>query len=85
MATNFHQHHGVVHGNMIRLDEEIGLPDGQEVSVTLRPVETSESRLAAGESLRRAFGGWAEDADELNEYLDWNRRRRKMSRAETDP
>ena len=29
---------GIVHGKVIELDQEPGLPDGQEVSVTLRPI-----------------------------------------------
>jgi hypothetical protein len=29
---------GIVHGKVIQLDQEPGLPDGQEVSVTLQPI-----------------------------------------------
>ena len=28
--------------------------------------------------LRRSFGGWAEDAEELDKYLEWNRQQRKI-------
>ena len=31
--------------------------------------------------LRRSFGGWAEDAEELDKYLEWNRQQRKMGAA----
>ena len=34
------------------------------------------------EGLRRSFGGWAEDADELENYLDWTRQYRKIRRPE---
>ena len=34
--------------------------------------------------LRRSFGVWAEDADELDKYLEWNRQQRKISRREID-
>ena len=126
---------GVIHGRTIELRSEPGLPDGQEVSVEIRPVDEAplwlerlvvdpsvrpgkfvvkETRLLAEDlaglveegrtdaellglyqeltpedvaairqyaavpsGLRRAFGGWAEDADELNEYLDWTRRQRR--------
>jgi uncharacterized protein (DUF433 family) len=34
------------------------------------------------EGLRRSFGGWAEDAEELDKYLDWTRQQRKVRRAE---
>jgi uncharacterized protein (DUF433 family) len=30
--------------------------------------------------LRRSFGAWAEDGAELDEYLEWNRQRRKVGR-----
>jgi hypothetical protein len=43
---------------VIELTEDSGLPDGQEVSVVLRPVEEAHAR---GEGLKRAFGGWAEN------------------------
>jgi len=69
---------GVVRGRMIELDHEPGLPDGEKVTVTVRP---SENRLPPGEGLRRAFGGWAEDAEELDAYLEWNRQQRKLPRG----
>lgn len=145
---------GVVHGRLIELDDEPGLPDGQTVSIELRPldepanaqgtanipgVETWMSRLvydsaidplerivkgtrlqvealvaelergrSDGElmktypeltpedvlalrnyarcpvGLRRCFGAWAEEADELDKYLEWNRQQRKISRREIE-
>ena len=76
---------GVIHGKTIELAEEAGLPDGQEVAVSLRPVEPGQPPLPAGEGLRRAFGGWAEDAEELDQFLAWNRQQRKINRPEIDP
>ncbi len=76
---------GIVHGKTIELDEETGLPDGQPVTVSLHPVTQGQKRLPPGEGLRRAFGGWADDAEELDEYLDWNRQQRKVSRPEIEP
>jgi uncharacterized protein (DUF433 family) len=129
---------GVIHGRTIELQSEPGLPDGQEVSVEIRPVDEAPlwlerlvvdpsvrpgklvvkgTRLLAEDlaglveegrtdaelaeqyqeltpedmaairqyaavpsGLRRAFGGWAEDANELDEYLDWTRRQRTIGR-----
>jgi len=51
----------------------------------VQPVEAGEQRLPPGEGLRRAFGGWAKDAKELDAYLEWNRQQRKMSRPEIAP
>jgi len=38
------------------------------------------ANLEPGEGLRRSFGAWAEDAEELDAYLETNRRRRKLGR-----
>jgi hypothetical protein len=78
---------GVIHGKTIELDREPGLPDGQEVEVTvtvLRAPDHGEG-LPAGEGLQRSFGAWAEDAVELDEYLEWSRRQRKIGRPELEP
>ena len=68
---------GIVHGKIIELDQELGLPEGQPVEVTVQPVPLAN---AAGESLQRAFGGWSDEADELDEFLKWNRNQRKQGR-----
>jgi hypothetical protein len=71
---------GVVHGKTIELSEEPGLPEGQAVAVTLEPLAVKE---APGEGLRRAFGAWAEDGEELDRFLEWNRQQRKLGRRGT--
>jgi hypothetical protein len=48
---------GIVHGKTIELEQEPGLPDGQEVSVVVHPLETAERRLPPGEGIRRSAGG----------------------------
>jgi hypothetical protein len=73
---------GFVRGKTIELDDDTGLPDGQKVAVTVRPLTCDQQTLTAGEGLKRAFGGWADDAEDLDEFLEWNRRHRKVSRAE---
>lgn len=72
---------GIVHGKTIELPQETGLPEGQEVTVTL---ETARSNESAVEALRRSAGGWADDAQELDKYLEWNRQQRKASRRDLD-
>jgi hypothetical protein len=63
--------HGRAHGKIIELDEDLGVPDGQEVRVTVEPVPAPEpGQLPPGEGLRRAFGAWAGDADELDKFLE---------------
>ena len=34
--------------------------------------------------LRRSFGAWADDAEELDKYLEWNRQQRKVDRREIE-
>jgi hypothetical protein len=41
------------------------------------------AKVPAG--LRTFFGGWAEDAEELDKYLEWNRQQRELSREEIEP
>lgn len=36
------------------------------------------------EGLRRSFGGWVDDAEELDQYLDWTRQQRKLRRPEIE-
>ncbi len=141
---------GVIHGRVIELDRDLGLPDGQAVTVsleyaTIAPPEpipedipraelwldrlvfdssvlpgvrivkgtnlaaeslvteigqgTSDDSLLrahqeltaedlealrvyarAPEWVRRTAGAWAEDADDLGEYLEWTSRQRKIGR-----
>lgn len=71
---------GVIHGKTIELEEEPGLPDGQPVSVMVQPL--SEQRLPPGEGIRRSAGAWADDAEELDRFLEWNRQQRKIGRRE---
>ena len=82
MSSTLNSVRGVIHGKTIELAQEPGLAKGQEVIVTLKPVEPNELRLPPGEGLRRAFGGWAEDADELDKFLEEARRARKRNRPE---
>jgi len=74
---------GVVHGKTVELESDPGLPEGQHVTVTLLPLPLDQSHIP-GEGLRRAFGAWAEDANALDEYLEWNRQQRKLGRLDLE-
>ena len=71
---------GTVCGKVVQLNQESGLPDGHQVQVVLRPLEKPLADLAPGEGLRLSAGGWAEDAEELDKFLEWNRLQRKVPR-----
>jgi len=76
MAKSLMTLNGVVHGKTVAFDREIGLPDGQRVTVTVTP------HTAGGdvESLRRAFGGWSDDPSGLDDFLEHVRASRKFDR-----
>jgi hypothetical protein len=67
---------GIVRGKTIELDQALGLPDGQTVAVTV------VASAPAGDGLRRAFGSWAEDGTELDEFLKQVRLDRKQQREQ---
>jgi uncharacterized protein (DUF433 family) len=74
-------------GDLVELVEE-GRSDDELRS--LHPDLTPEdvdavrryAKVPAG--LRMSFGGWAEDAEELDKYLAWTRQNRKLSRREIE-
>jgi len=74
---------GTIHGKTIELEAESGLPEGQQVTVRLEPVPqeqtTPEDPL---EALKRAAGGWSDDPEGLERFLEWNRQQRKLNRRE---
>ena len=80
MTINSNTIRGVVHGKMIELDEDTGLPDGQHVRVTVQPVTGVERGWPPGEGIRRSAGAWADDPQGLDKYLEWSRLQRKISR-----
>jgi hypothetical protein len=69
MTTNATSYFGTVHGTTIELGAETGLPDGSPVRVTVQPENDDSDGLPQGEGLRRAFGAWADDAEELEAFL----------------
>jgi hypothetical protein len=79
---------GIMHGRTIELESELGLPDGQPVTVVVQPENASvgeNSTTLSGASLRRAFGAWREDAKDVDEFLEWNRSQRRTDRSEIAP
>jgi hypothetical protein len=85
LATRSTTLKGVVHGKTIELDEDVGLPEGQAVSVILQPLPQQDQRLPPGEGIRRSAGAWADDPEGLDEYLTWLRQEREHDRTPIDP
>jgi hypothetical protein len=67
---------GTVRGKVIELEQESGLPDGQQVAVALLPL------FPLGEGIRRSAGAWADAGAELDLWLDETLRSRQQDRAE---
>jgi len=83
----------VVKGTRLLVDDLVQLVEEGRTDAELRQLhpELTGNDLEAVRhyarvplGLRRSFGGWAEDADELDEYLEWTRQQRKVSRPEIE-
>jgi uncharacterized protein (DUF433 family) len=81
----------VIKGTRLLADDLVRLVEERRNDLELRqlhPELTSAdweairqyARVPAG--LRQSFGGWAEDAEELDKYLEWTRQQRKVRRRE---
>ena len=63
---------GIMHGKLIELQGDLGLPDGEAVKSIVRQV------LAAGEGTRRSAGAWADGGEELDHSLEQIHRSRTL-------
>jgi uncharacterized protein (DUF433 family) len=81
----------VIKGTRLLVDDLVRQVDEGHGDEELRQTypELSDADLEAihnyarvPEGIRRSFGGWADDADELDEYLDWTRQQRRLRRRE---
>lgn len=77
---------GVIRGRTIELEEPVAFEEGEVVEVTIsRTLQQPADVLPPGEGIRRSFGAWADDAEQVDEFLEWNRQQRKQPRAEIEP
>jgi hypothetical protein len=74
--------HGVVRGRTILLENETGLVEGQEVIVQVEPKPAARGDQERKHALERAAGTWSDDPEGLADFLDWNRRQRKIDRPD---
>ena len=74
---------GIVHGRTVELDRDPKYPDGQAVSIVLQPVPPPA--MQDGEfDFNDLVGAWSDDAEELDEFLEWTRQQRKLTRPEVE-
>ncbi len=74
--------HGIVHGKTIEIEEELGLSDGDKVSIVIEGPQSSQDKW--GEGLRRCAGALADDWTEEDDKIleDIYRSRHSDSRPE---
>lgn len=70
---------GVIHGQTVVLDRPVDFCEGETVDVVLTRRPEVDNDLPPGEGIRRSAGAWADDAQEVDEFLKWNRQRRVCS------
>jgi hypothetical protein len=77
---------GTIHGQTIELEQPVSLEEGEVVNIMIsRASHDVAEKLPPGEGFRRSAGAWADDAEEVDEFLEWNRQQRKLSRPEIEP
>jgi hypothetical protein len=74
---------GTVHGNTIELDRDLGLTDGEAVSVTVKPIPKLPADYEA--IVRRLAGAWADEGPEFDEYIRNCRKEDPSERPELEP
>lgn len=70
---------GIIHGKTIELQQETGVPDGQEVEIVIRSIIARPSSEPWGEGLRRCAGALA-GAPGLDEDMERILNERKIAR-----
>ena len=80
-------HTGIAHGKFIELDNEMAFPEGQPVSVVVQPLVAGASAVEPRQpesDIGLAFGAWADEAEAVDKFLEWNRQQRKVGRPEIE-
>ena len=73
---------GIVHGKSIELEHPLPMPDGSEIELMVKRIPISAEQRK--QRLEAIFGSCETDAEDLDDFLDWNREQRKHSRPEVD-
>ena len=73
---------GIVHGKSIELEHPLPMPDGSQIELIVKrtPISTEQRN----QRLEAIFGSCEQDAEDLDDFLGWNREQRKHSRPELD-
>ena len=82
MINNLETLKGVVHGKTIELEHSLNMPDGAEIEIVVKTQVLNAEQHKA--QLRELFGSCAEDAADLDQYLQRNREHRRFNRSELE-
>jgi hypothetical protein len=66
---------GIIHGKRIELERSPELPDRTEVWLVIRLLP---AKLPTGEGLLRAFGGWSDDPEGVDRFIEEIRKQRDL-------
>jgi hypothetical protein len=61
---------------MIEVDGDLNLPEGQQVAIIVQPL------LSPEEAIRRSAGGWSDDPEGVDRFVEEMRRLRNLERPE---
>jgi hypothetical protein len=61
---------------MIEVEGDLNLPEGQQVAITVQPL------LSPEEAIRRSAGGWSDDPEGVDRFVEEMRRLRSLERPE---
>ena len=70
---------GVVHGRTIEVEGDLNLPEGQQVTVVVRPVLAAEE---ARRAIMESAGGWSDDPEGVDRFVEEVYRLREMDNRE---
>ena len=73
--------HGKVHGTTIELYHPLGIPDGQEVELTVQMVSAVAEARSSGDGIRRSAGPLPDDSARDDQLLGEIPRLRKSAQA----
>jgi hypothetical protein len=79
MSSNPATLRGVIHGQTIQVEDPLNLPDGQQVTIIVQPL------LLPEEAIRRSAGGWSDDPEGVDRFVEQMRRLRDLDRPESAP
>ena len=63
---------GIVHGNMIKVEVPLNLPEGQQVAIIIEPV------LSPEEAIQKSAGGWSDDPEGVDRFVEEMRQLRNL-------